>query len=54
MTYFDVVAAEIAASTKGIAAAAEEVGSDAEVSNAVWVRQGDQGYWVELEPKAVR
>jgi len=31
-----------------------EYGAEGEVANQVWVRQGGQGYWVDIDPKAVR
>ena len=31
-----------------------EYGAEGEVANRVWVRQGGQGYWVDIDPKAVR
>jgi hypothetical protein len=31
-----------------------EYGAEGESANHVWVRQGGQGYWVDIDPKAVR
>ncbi|AWB92846.1 hypothetical protein [Aeromicrobium chenweiae] len=31
-----------------------EYGAEGELANRVWVRQGGQGYWVDIDPKAVR
>lgn len=31
-----------------------EYGAEGEMANRVWVRQGGQGYWVTLDPEAVR